>query len=125
MKQSNIKLTGAYLRVASPCNFGILKQKNRVNQYLLEVGDTENATYFYDNGFSGCTSERPALQAMLKQVAEGTISKIVVVSIDRLARDYRLMGELLQVLNNHSVQVVSLDSRPEDNSILELLGVWL
>lgn len=126
MKQSNIKGTAVYLRVASPCNMGMWAQESKISDYLRKAGDTEKATYFRDNGFSGCTFERPALQAMLEQVAAGTVDKIVIASLDRLARSYLLMGELLQMLNAHDVQVVSLDIPAEDGSVLDfLMGVQL
>lgn len=120
MKQSNIKGTAVYLRVASPCQMGMWAQESKISDYLRKAGDTENVTYFRDNGFSGCTFERPALQAMLEQVTAGAVDKIVIVSLDRLVRNYLLMGELLQMLNAHDVQVVSLNDPTVDNSIFDL-----
>ena len=118
MKQSNIKGTAVYLRVATPCHMGIWTQETKAKNYLREVGDTKSVTYFRDNGFSGCTFERPAFQDMLGQVVEGTISKIVIVSLSRLARGYLLMVELLHMLNAYGVQLVSLDESIEDDVFL-------
>src|SRR5579871_6818723 len=43
-------------------------------------------TRYDDGGYSGGSMERPALQRLLKEVAEGRIDIIVVYKVDRLTR---------------------------------------
>ena len=122
MKQPNKKGTGVYLRLALQCELGIWSQEQKVNHYLQKVGDTENVHYYKDNGYSGLTVDRPALQALMHQVSEGKIGKVVVDSASRLARGYLLMVELLQFFDTHDVQVVMLDSPTTGTSLLEVMG---
>src|ERR1700750_625580 len=50
------------------------------------VGWTFSHTLYGDGGFSGGTMDRPALQRVLGDIAEGRIDVVVVYKIDRLTR---------------------------------------
>src|SRR5436190_18353565 len=44
------------------------------------------ATRYDDGGFSGATTDRPALQRLLADIAAGRVDTIIVYKIDRLTR---------------------------------------
>lgn len=109
MNQSDKKKTGVYLRTALPCELEILEQEHMVNKYLQSIGET-SACCFFDNGFSGCTTNRPALQSLLYEVQQGRIDKVVVSSISRLSRDFTMAQQILRFCMVHSTPVIVLDT---------------
>jgi site-specific DNA recombinase len=60
------------------CTAFILSQKHE--------GWTVLPTLYNDGGFSGGTMDRPALQRLLGDIAEGKVDVVVVYKIDRLTR---------------------------------------
>jgi site-specific DNA recombinase len=60
--------------------------KERIKKDRLQL---EPELCFVDEGYSGSTLIRPALERLRDQVAAGTIDRLYVHSPDRLARKYR------------------------------------
>ena len=60
------------------CAAFILSQKHE--------GWTVSPTLYDDGGFSGGTMDRPALQRLLGDIAEGRVDVVIVYKIDRLTR---------------------------------------
>ena len=109
MNQSDKKNTGVYLRTALPCELEILEQEHTVNKYLQSIGET-SACYFFDNGFSGRTANRSALQSLLYEVQQGRIDKVVVSSISRFSRDFKVAQQILEFCTVHRTPVIVLDT---------------
>src|SRR5437899_11543524 len=63
---------------------------------------------FLDDGFSGATLVRPALERLRDLVAEGAIDRVCVHSADRLARKYAYQALPLDEFQAGRVAVVSL-----------------
>lgn len=61
-----------------------------------------------DGGFSGGTTERPALQQLLTDIKAGKVHIIVVYKIDRLTRSLMDFSKLVEVFDQHSVTFVSV-----------------
>jgi DNA invertase Pin-like site-specific DNA recombinase len=61
-----------------------------------------------DGGFSGGTLERPALQSLLSDVAQGRIDIIVVYKVDRLTRSLADFAKLVELFDQHGVSFVSV-----------------
>ena len=68
---------------------------------------------YTDEGFSGSTLVRPALERLRDRAAEGQISILYVHSPDRLARRYAYQVLLLEELKASGVEVVFLEGRSE------------
>ena len=64
---------------------------------------------FLDDGFSGTTLQRPALERLRDLAYSGAIDRLYVHSPDRLARHYAYQVVLLEELQKHQVEVVFLD----------------
>src|SRR5215208_6392186 len=60
-----------------------------------------------DGGFSGGTTERPALQRLLEDVRTGKIDIIVVYKVDRLTRSLADFAKLVELFDQHSMSFVS------------------
>ncbi|RAI40471.1 recombinase family protein [Rhodoplanes roseus] len=61
-----------------------------------------------DGGFSGGSMERPALQALLADVAARRIDIVVVYKVDRLTRSLADFAKLVELFDAHGVSFVSV-----------------
>ncbi|WP_172135574.1 recombinase family protein [Adlercreutzia sp. ZJ473] len=58
----------------------------------------EEVRFFVDDGYSGTSFERPALQEMIALCKDGAVSTVIVKDFSRLARDYVDAGSLVENL---------------------------
>jgi site-specific DNA recombinase len=58
---------------------------------------------FDDEGYSGTTLDRPALQRLLDVVRSGGIEQLVIYRLDRLSRNLRHFATLFEELGEHNV----------------------
>src|SRR3954451_7125664 len=82
---------------------------------------------FVDEGFSGATLVRPALERLRAAAAAGALDRVYVHSPDRLARRYAYQVLLVDELRRAGVEVVFLN-RPigtsaEDDLLLQVQGM--
>jgi len=61
-----------------------------------------------DGGYSGGSTERPALQRLLADVTAGKIDVIVVYKVDRLTRSLADFAKLVELFDGHRVSFVSV-----------------
>ncbi len=61
-----------------------------------------------DGGFTGSTTERPAFQALLRDIQEGYVDVVAVYKIDRLSRSSRDFVRVLDLFEQHHVDFVSV-----------------
>ena len=82
---------------------------------------------FLDEGYSGATLVRPALEQLRDLVAGGGIDRMYVHSPDRLARRYAYQALLLDEFKAAGVEVVflnrALGESPEDELLLQVQGM--
>ena len=82
---------------------------------------------FVDDGISGATLARPALDRLRDLAAVGAIDRIYVHSPDRLARNYAYQVLLLDEWRRVNVELVflnkSLGKSPEDDLLLQMQGI--
>ena len=81
---------------------------------------------FVDDGYSGSTLIRPALDRLRDQAAAGAFGRLYVHSPDRLARRYAYQVLLIDELQGCGVEVVFLNRQltqgPEDDLLLQVQG---
>ena len=105
--------------------------KVRLLRSVSEVGVTEcqcrPSRQFVDDGYSGATLIRPALDRLRDLVNVGAIDRIYVHSPDRLARNYAYQVLLLDEWRRRGVEVVFLNrplgQSPEDDLLLQVQGI--
>ncbi len=82
---------------------------------------------FIDDGYSGATLLRPALERLRDAVAAGHLDVLYVHSPDRLARNYAYQVLLLDEFTHAGVPVVFLNrplgDSPEDDLLLQVQGM--
>jgi site-specific DNA recombinase len=61
-----------------------------------------------DGGFSGATTDRPALQRLLADITVGRVDTIVVYKIDRLTRSLADFAKIVEVLDARGASFVSV-----------------
>lgn len=84
---------------------------------------------FRDEGYSGSTLDRPALDALRDLVQSGACRRILVYAPDRLARSYVHQALLLEEWQRLGAEVVFLNrprasQTPEEKMLLEMQGVF-
>lgn len=82
---------------------------------------------FVDDGYSGSTLLRPALERLRDVAYAGQLDRLYVLAPDRLARNYAHQILILEELQRHCVEVVflnqSLGSTPEERMMVQMQGV--
>ena len=82
---------------------------------------------FIDEGYSGATLVRPALERLRDAVAAGAVDRLYVHSPDRLARKYAYQVVLVDEFQRAGVEVVFLNRElgrsPEDDLLLQVQGM--
>jgi site-specific DNA recombinase len=85
------------------------------------------AMEFLDEGYSGATLVRPALERLRDVVAAGSVDRLYVHSPDRLARKYAYQVLLVDEFRRAGVEVIflnrALGQSPEDDLLLQVPGM--
>src|SRR2546425_3654403 len=85
------------------------------------------AMQFLDDGYSGTTLVRPALERLRDLVAAGAVDRLYIHSPDRLARKYAYQVLLVDEFHRAGGEVVFLNSElgrsPEDDLLLQVQGM--
>ncbi len=99
-----------------------LKQRVREDGFRLE-----EELCFLDEGYSGATLVRPALERLRDVAANEAVDRVYVHSPDRLARKYAYQVLLLDEFRRCAVEVVFLNHRggdtPEEELLLQVQGM--
>jgi len=103
-------------------------QVEAIRERMAQDGLAWNAELcFSDEGCSGETLERPALERLRDQVAAGAVDRLYVHSPDRLARKYAYQVLLLDEFRRAGVELVFVnhvvDPSPEGELLLQVQGV--
>src|SRR6478672_8370589 len=72
------------------------------------AGWTLVRTRYDDGGFSGGSTDRPALQQLLNDIRAHRINVIVVYKVDRLTRSLADFAKLVELFDAHGVSFVSV-----------------
>jgi site-specific DNA recombinase len=85
------------------------------------------AMQFLDEGYSGATLIRPALERLRDVIAAGAVDRLYVHSPDRLARKYAYQVLLVEEFRRAGVEVIflnrALGQSPEDDLLLQVQGM--
>jgi site-specific DNA recombinase len=122
---------GAYGRVSSkqrPETTTIASQVEALKARILADGlRWEPELCFLDEGYSGGTLLRPALERLRDQAAAGVFDRLYVHSPDRLARHYPYQVLLVEEFQRQGVALVFLNhdigKTPEENLLLQVQGM--
>lgn len=92
----------------------ITNQRMLVNNFVQGNQDLSRMKFkeLYDDGYSGATLNRPAMQELLNLVRQERVSCIVVKDFSRFSRDYIELGTYLeQILPFMGIRFISISDR--------------
>jgi site-specific DNA recombinase len=116
LMKNKMKQTAIYARVSSQRQ----KEGDTISSQLdslltyasVEGYDVNKSWIFLDDGISGKTLQRPALDELRDIIRVDPVECVLIYSTDRLARDYTLQLILLDEFKRHGVQVCFLKNPP-------------
>jgi site-specific DNA recombinase len=122
---------GLYARVSSDRQVEertIASQLAAVRERIAaDGGRIDPELEFIDDGCSGATLLRPALERLRDQAAQAALDRLYVHSPDRLARNFAYQVLLLDELGHFGVEVIflnhALGASPESDMLLQMQGV--
>ena len=131
MKNSHGSIAAFYARVSSEQqaeSATIASQVAALEERITQDGLTlEPPMRFLDEGYSGATLIRPALERLRDLAATGAIDRLYVHNPDRLARKYAYQVLLLDEFSRCGMEVVFLNHRlgqtPEEDLLLQVQGM--
>ncbi len=120
-----------YLRVSSQAQRHretIASQREAVLEHARSRGwNIPHERVFADDGYSGATLDRPALEALRDLVASGAIATILAWSVDRLSRNFAYQILLQEEFARAGAQVVFVqepdDATPQGMLLRQMLSV--
>lgn len=110
-------------------NYSIEEQTSRLQSYCAAKGWTLLHIYI-DGGYSGGTTDRPALQEMLRAIRENHVDAVLVYKLDRLSRSQKDTLTLIEdELLAHGTDFVSINenfdtSTPFGRAMIGILSVF-
>ncbi len=127
----NTPTIALYARVSSEkqAEAGTIKsQIELVEKRIKEDGaKIQSEMYFIDEGFSGATLVRPALEKLRDIAYGGNIDRLYIMSADRLARKYAYQVLLLEEFQRAEIEVIVIQhehaNTPEGDLLLQMQGM--
>ena len=131
MVESPIVRAAMYARVSSEQQAQQKTIDSQVEALLERVGGdglvVDDELRFIDEGYSGSTLVRPALERLRDVAYAGGIDRLYVHSPDRLARKYAYQVLLVDELTRDGVEMVflnhALGTSPEEDLLLQVQGM--
>jgi site-specific DNA recombinase len=131
MKTAQISRFAWYARVSSDRQAEantIASQLAALRQRIAaDGGQVDPELQFVDDGYSGGTLLRPALERLRDVAAQGVVDRLYVLAPDRLARNYAYQFLLLDEFRRAGVEVCflnhALGRSAEDDLLLQVQGV--
>lgn len=91
----------------------ISSQRACINEYVRSHPNApQNLIEYVDDGFSGTSMKRPAMQELLQLVTMGRVRTLIVRDLSRFARNYLEAGHYLEfVFPSYDVRVISINEK--------------
>ncbi len=127
-----MKIAALYARVSSAKqqrNENIASQVAALEEYARQHDYQISPPHVYkDDGFSGARLDRPALDRLRDAVAQGEVEAVLILSPDRLARQFAYQYIVVEEFERAGCAVVftthSFGSSPADRMLQEMTGVF-
>lgn len=128
-----INKVALYVRVSTTSQleegYSIEEQKAKLESYC-DIKDWHIYKVYTDGGFSGSTTERPALEQLIKDAQSKLFDTVLVYKLDRLSRSQKDTLYLIEdVFLKNNIEFVSLlenfdTSTPFGRAVIGLLSVF-
>jgi DNA invertase Pin-like site-specific DNA recombinase len=119
-----MKKAFAYLRVSGQGQIeghGFDRQLESISHFARKNG-VELVQVFQEEGISGIKGEeeRPAFKEMITEIQKNGVRTVIVESLDRLAREYRIQEQLLIYLASNGIELINANT--EENVTQAIQG---
>lgn len=128
-----INKVALYVRVSTTSQleegYSIEEQKAKLESYC-DIKDWHVYNVYTDGGFSGSTTERPALEQLIKDAQSKLFDTVLVYKLDRLSRSQKDTLYLIEdIFLKNNIEFVSLlenfdTSTPFGRAVIGLLSVF-
>ena len=107
----------------------IQSQISSLVEYANKLGYIiPNGWTYADEGFSGATLQRPALDDLRELICEGSVDAVLICSPDRLSRKYAYQLLLEMEFQKHGVDIIFLNTpkakTPEEQLSVHFKGIF-
>lgn len=130
---NEINKVALYVRVSTTSQleegYSVEEQKAKLESYC-DIKDWHVYKVYTDGGFSGSTTERPALEQLIKDAQSKLFDTVLVYKLDRLSRSQKDTLYLIEdVFLKNNIEFVSLlenfdTSTPFGRAVIGLLSVF-
>ena len=98
------------------------------NRIVADGAQMDDQNCFLDDGVSGSTLRRPALERLRDAAYVGGFKRLYVHSPDRLARKYAYQVLIVDELQKHGIEIIFLNraigASPEEDLLLQMQGMF-
>jgi len=102
----------AYVRVSTQeqarSGFGLDAQKEAILEYAKKQKLGE-VVFYEEKGVSGALQDRPALAELMAVIEQGQVKTVIIMRLDRLARDLLIQEGLLKDFKKLGAAIISVD----------------
>ena len=92
-----------------------IKEQIRLSKHMF---NEDSVKEYLDDGYSGKTLDRPQLQQLFKDIESGQVARLIVYKIDRIVRSTLDFANLMDLLQKHNVEFVSVKENFESKTPL-------
>lgn len=131
--ENDMQKVAVYIRVSTSAQleegYSIEEQKAKLESYC-DIKDWHVYKVYTDGGFSGSTTERPALEQLIKDAQNKLFDTVLVYKLDRLSRSQKDTLYLIEdIFLKNNIEFVSLlenfdTSTPFGRAVIGLLSVF-
>jgi DNA invertase Pin-like site-specific DNA recombinase len=101
------KITALYCRSAQACEPAVTSQEWQLREYAGNLG-CDNLSCYTDNGASGTTLDRSALNRLMNDIRAGRIETVIAVNMARIARDVLLFHQFYTAAGKYGVRILTV-----------------
>jgi DNA invertase Pin-like site-specific DNA recombinase len=122
MNENKEKRVALYIRVANADQLSADFQTDKLHLYAREQGITDVELYV-DNGYSGRSFKRPALNQMQIDISKGEVGKVIATDVSRISRDTMRIRRWMDDLKKRGIKFDTMDKSHElvENKIIDAI----
>lgn len=133
LKQQKIIRIGKYKR-CSTAKQELILQEDSLTKFITRLKeDNPTNTYevvdYSDDGISGTTTDRPALQRLLTDIDKKKLDLVIFTKLDRLSRSLQDLLNTTTIFKNNNVDFMVVEqnidtSTPQGKLLFQILGAF-
>ena len=113
--QSQHRKTALYCRTAVHNDFAIQEQEERLRGFAEQNG-YDVITCYADNGESGASLDRPAMNRLITDIQSNEVQTVIVATVDRIARSATELLHWISIMEKTGVKCLVLNQADMDSS---------